>query len=59
MQKGGNTRALEHFRKRGIITPTSKAIDYKSSVVRQYKELLTEEVDLDLAGGKKAKPQEI
>jgi hypothetical protein len=45
MQKGGNTRALEYFRKRGVITANNRHIDYKSAIVQQYKTTLTEEVD--------------
>jgi hypothetical protein len=45
MQKGGNTRALEYFRKRGVITAVNRHIDYKSAIVQQYKTTLTEEVD--------------
>ncbi len=41
MQKGGNTRALEYLRKKGIISAGNRTIDYKSLIVRQYKELLT------------------
>lgn len=43
--KVGNTRALEYFKKCGIITPANKHIDYKSAIVQKYKALLTEEVD--------------
>ena len=46
MEKGGNRRALEYFKKRGIITANNRHIDYKSAVVQQYKTVLTEEVDL-------------
>lgn len=42
MQKGGNSRALEYFRKRGIITAANRTIDYKSQIVKQYKDLLAE-----------------
>ena len=56
MEKGGNSRALEYFKKRGIITPANKHIDYRSPIVQQYKTLLTEEVDMEL-GGVKVKPQ--
>jgi hypothetical protein len=41
MQKGGNTRALDYLRKKGIISAANRTIDYKSLIVRQYKELLT------------------
>jgi hypothetical protein len=41
MEKGGNSRALEYFKKRGVITPQNKNIDYKSPIVQQYKTLLT------------------
>lgn len=44
MEKGGNSRALEYFKKRGIVTPNNRHIDYKSPVVQQYKAILTEEV---------------
>lgn len=42
MQKGGNSRALEFFRKRGVITAANRTIDYKSLIVKQYKDLLAE-----------------
>lgn len=58
MQKGGNARALDFFRKRGVITPNNRHIDYKSPIVQQYKNTLTEEVELELMGGSKPKPQE-
>lgn len=45
MQRGGNTRALEYFKKCGIITPSNKHIDYKSAIVQKYKTMLTEEVE--------------
>jgi hypothetical protein len=45
MQKGGNTRALEYFRKRGVITANNRHIDYKSAIVQQYRAALTEEVE--------------
>ena len=44
MQKGGNNRFLEYLRKRGVITATNRTIDYKSPIVQQYKQMLTEEV---------------
>lgn len=53
MQKGGNSRALDYFRKRGIITAANRTIDYKSQIVKQYKDLLAEEVESELLGGKK------
>jgi hypothetical protein len=46
MQKGGNSKALEYFRKKGVITAGNRTIDYKSQLVKQYKNLLTEEVEL-------------
>ena len=42
MEKGGNARALNYFKTRGVITPTNKHIDYKSPIVQQYKTILTE-----------------
>ena len=42
MQKGGNSRALDYFRKRGIITAANRTIDYKSQIVKQYKDSLAE-----------------
>ena len=53
MQKGGNNRCLEFLRKRGVITSTNRTIEYKSPIVQQYKQILTEEVEIELAGGKK------
>jgi hypothetical protein len=41
MQKGGNERAIEYFRKCGIISNNNKHIDYKSPVVQKYKTILT------------------
>lgn len=58
MQKGGNSRALEYFRKKGLITPNNRNIDYKSLIVRQYKESLAEEVEAELNGAKKEKKVE-
>lgn len=57
MEKGSNSRALDYFKKRGVLIPNSKYIDYKSPIVQQYKTLLTEEVDMEL-GGIKPKPVE-
>lgn len=57
MEKGGNSRALDYFRKRGVTTATNKHIDYRSQIVQQYKAMLTEEVDMEL-GGVKVKPVE-
>jgi hypothetical protein len=45
MTNTGNTRALDYFRKCGIITPSNKHIDYRSAIVQKYKQLLTDEVD--------------
>ncbi len=42
MEKGGNSRAIEYFKKRGVLTDTNKHIDYKSPIVQQYKAILTE-----------------
>lgn len=42
MQKGSNARALEYFRKCGIIHGNNRHIDYKSAVVQKYKAILTE-----------------
>lgn len=44
MEKGGNSRALEYFKKRGVITANNRHIDYKSPIVQQYKTILTDEV---------------
>jgi hypothetical protein len=41
MQKGGNSRALDYLRKKGLVTPANRNIDYKSQIVRQYKDALT------------------
>jgi hypothetical protein len=41
MQKGSNSRALEYFKKCGIITEKNRHIDYKSPVVQKYKTILT------------------
>lgn len=58
MEKGGNARALEYFKKRGLITANSRHIDYKSPIAQQYKALLTEQVQLELSGGVIVKPKE-
>lgn len=58
MQKGGNSRALDYFRKRGLITANNRNIDYKSLIVRQYKEVIGEEVEAELNGAKKEKKVE-
>ncbi len=58
MEKGGNSRALEYFKKRGVITANNKHIDYKSTIVQQYKTILTEEVEFELAGGKSVKKED-
>lgn len=50
MQKGGNARALEYFRKCGVISDTQKHIDYKSPIVQKYKSILTAEVESELNG---------
>jgi|JI9StandDraft_1071089.scaffolds.fasta_scaffold242445_2 ADP-ribosylation factor GTPase-activating protein 2/3 len=58
MEKGGNSRALDYFKKRGVITANNRHIDYKSPIVQQYKAILTDEVELELAGGVRVKPKE-
>ena len=50
MQKGGNSRGLDYFRKCGLLSETHKAIDYKSPVVQKYKEILTAEVEAEIHG---------
>ncbi len=51
MQKGSNSRALEYFRKCGVITNGNRHIDYKSPIVQKYRAILTEEVETELNGG--------
>lgn len=51
MQKGSNARALEYFRKCGVIINGNRHIDYKSPVVQKYKAILTDEVEMELNGG--------
>ncbi len=51
MQKGSNARALEYFRKCGVITNGNRHIDYKSPIVQKYRAILTEEVETELNGG--------
>lgn len=58
MEKGGNSRAIEYFKKRGVLTDTNKHIDYKSPIVQQYKAILTEQVEFQLSGGVKGKVEE-
>jgi len=50
MENGGNTKALEHFRKYGIKPP----IDYKNSAVQKYKQDLTKRVDALLESNSRA-----
>lgn len=45
MEIGGNTKALEFFKKHGLIAP----FDYKSPIVAKYKEQQTKKVDSMLA----------
>jgi hypothetical protein len=59
MQKGGNSRALEFFKKRGVITINNRHIDYKSPIVQQYKDTLTAEVDAEITGVSSTKPKEV
>jgi len=40
MELGGNTKALEYFRKQGLKTP----YDYKNSTIQKYKQDLTKKV---------------
>lgn len=49
MQKGSNARAIEYFKKCGIINANNRHIDYKLTVVQKYKKLLTDEVQMELA----------
>ena len=37
MQKGGNARAMDYFRKCGLLSESHKHIDYKSPIVQKYK----------------------
>ena len=46
MQKGGNSRCLDFLRKRGSVTANNRTIDYKSPILQQYKQLLTDEVEV-------------
>ena len=43
MEKGGNARALDYFRKCGILSETNKHVDQKSPIVQKYKEIVTAE----------------
>lgn len=52
----GNTRALDYFKKCGVVTPTNKHIDYKSAIVQKYKQMLTDEVDGMLQKGSAPQP---
>lgn len=45
MEIGGNTKALEFFKKHGLTAP----FDYKSPIVAKYKEQQTKKVDSMLA----------
>ena len=50
MQKGSNQRAMEYLRKCGAISDNQKHIDYKSPIMKKYKEIITAEVDSELSG---------
>lgn len=57
MQKGskifydiGNARALEYFKKCGLISEGNRHIDYRSPIVQKYKYILGNEVDAELSG---------
>ena len=50
MQKGSNGRALEYFKKCGIINEANRYIDYKSPIVQKYKSILTNEVEAEIEG---------
>jgi hypothetical protein len=53
MENGGNTKALEYFKKYGLRSDTSRSIDYKVSTAQKYKQNLTKKVDgiLDAENG--------
>jgi len=44
MELGGNTKALEYFRKQGLKAP----YDYKNPTIQKYKQELTKKVDAEL-----------
>jgi len=52
MEQGGNTKALEYFRKQGLKTP----YDYKGSQIQKYKQELTKKVDAILSSNKSEEP---
>lgn len=48
MENGGNTKALDYFKKYGIKSDASKPIDYKLASAQKYKQDLTKKVDIIL-----------
>ncbi|EAR89502.2 ARF GTPase activator (macronuclear) [Tetrahymena thermophila SB210] len=45
MQNGGNDKALEFFKKNGLISDSNKNCDYKSNVAQRYKNDLVKKVE--------------
>ncbi|KAL4470346.1 hypothetical protein ABPG74_011957 [Tetrahymena malaccensis] len=45
MQNGGNDKALEYFKKNGLINDTNKNCDYKSNIAQRYKNDLVKKVE--------------
>ena len=45
MQNGGNDKALEYFKKNGLISDTNKNIDYKQAAAQRYKNDLIKKVN--------------
>jgi ADP-ribosylation factor GTPase-activating protein 2/3 len=45
MENGGNTKALDYFKKYGLKPEPNRPVDYKSSTVQKYKQDLTKKVD--------------
>jgi len=44
MSNGGNDKALEYFKKNGLISDTNKNIDYKQPAAQRYKNDLVKKV---------------
>jgi len=53
MENGGNTKALDYFKKYGMKADSNRPVDYKASNVQKYKQDLTKKVDgiLDAENG--------
>jgi len=53
MEQGGNTKALEYFKKQGLKAP----YDYKNPSIQKYKQELTKKVDAVLASNNSAQEE--